>query len=220
MKYKIKKTQYGDVLVDESAEIKTKTNVWNYCPKTNFIFKGYVEDFAPTAVYPYPIIASINFSLDKDLLMIIIEDEAKKLADKLLEEAFGESTQTMASAKDLCKDFYIEGYKKAEETMHSKLDLVNFITFYNNYNVRKLGGYMHTTMDGSHTIHNNNMIKQIAKEYIESLEKEYIELDTTHTGLCCGNTFITQCINCSKYKPVYKIKTDRVDGQLIAYIKK
>ena len=50
-------------------------------------------------------------------------------------------------------------------------------------------------------------VQAINDEFLEWFVKnpscEYVKIN--HFGTCCGNQFITQCINCKKYNPVYKI---------------
>jgi hypothetical protein len=36
------------------------------------------------------------------------------------------------------------------------------------------------------------------------------EVEVKHFGTCCGNQSITQCINCEKYNPIYKIIIQQV----------
>jgi hypothetical protein len=50
-------------------------------------------------------------------------------------------------------------------------------------------------------------VQSIDNEFLEWFVKnptcEYVEVK--HFGTCCGNQSITQCINCEKYNPIYKI---------------
>jgi hypothetical protein len=50
-------------------------------------------------------------------------------------------------------------------------------------------------------------VQAIDDEFLEWFVKnptcEYVEVK--HFGTCCGNQSITQCINCEKYNPIYKI---------------
>jgi hypothetical protein len=52
-----------------------------------------------------------------------------------------------------------------------------------------------------------NGVQAIDDEFLEWFIKnpkcEIIEVK--HFGTCCGNQSITQCINCEKYNPIYKI---------------
>jgi hypothetical protein len=50
---------------------------------------------------------------------------------------------------------------------------------------------------------------------VQSIDDEFLEwfvknpscesVEVKHFGTCCGNQSITQCINCEKYNPIYKI---------------
>jgi hypothetical protein len=50
-------------------------------------------------------------------------------------------------------------------------------------------------------------VQAIDDEFLEWFVKNPSceEVDVEHFGTCCGNQSITQCINCKKYNPVYKI---------------
>ena len=39
--------------------------------------------------------------------------------------------------------------------------------------------------------------------FVKNPSCEFVEIE--HFGTCCGNQSITQCINCEKYNPIYKI---------------
>jgi hypothetical protein len=69
----------------------------------------------------------------------------------------------------------------------------------------------------------NNYIKKIIlttdqdliKDGVQAIDDEFLEwfvknpkcesIEVKHFGTCCGNQSITQCINCEKYTPIYKI---------------
>jgi hypothetical protein len=56
---------------------------------------------------------------------------------------------------------------------------------------------------------------ELIEEGIQPIDDEFLEwfvknpscenVEVKHFGTCCGNQSITQCINCKKYNPVYKI---------------
>ena len=56
---------------------------------------------------------------------------------------------------------------------------------------------------------------ELQKDGVQAIDDEFLEwfvkntscetIKVNHYGTCCGNSFISQCINCEKYKPVYKI---------------
>jgi len=74
------------------------------------------------------------------------------------------------------KSLAIQEFEKQEAAQqkggYSEEDIFNFLTFYNNYDVRKIGRYQHPTMDNSSNIHNEAIDRQILKDYIQSLKKD------------------------------------------------
>jgi translation initiation factor 2 beta subunit (eIF-2beta)/eIF-5 len=53
----------------------------------------------------------------------------------------------------------------------------------------------------------NDGVQAIDDEFLEWFVKNPSceEVEVKHFGTCCGNQSITQCINCEKYNPIYKI---------------
>ena len=57
--------------------------------------------------------------------------------------------------------------------------------------------------------------QDLIKDGVQAIDDEFLEwfvknpncdeVEVEHFGTCCGNQSITQCINCKKYNPVYKI---------------
>jgi hypothetical protein len=57
--------------------------------------------------------------------------------------------------------------------------------------------------------------QDLIKDGVQSIDDEFLEwfvknptcefVEVKHFGTCCGNQSITQCINCEKYNPIYKI---------------
>jgi hypothetical protein len=57
--------------------------------------------------------------------------------------------------------------------------------------------------------------KWLIKDGVQAIDDKFLEwfvknpscesVEVKHFGTCCGNQSITQCINCEKYNPVYKI---------------
>jgi hypothetical protein len=57
--------------------------------------------------------------------------------------------------------------------------------------------------------------QELIEEGIQAIDDEFLEwfvknpscefVEVKHFGTCCGNQSITQCINCEKYNPIYKI---------------
>ena len=50
-------------------------------------------------------------------------------------------------------------------------------------------------------------VQAISDEFLEWFVKNPSceSIEVKHFGTCCGNQSITQCINCEKYNPIYKI---------------
>ena len=142
--------------------------------------------------------------------MVIVEDEVEKLAEKeypLLNTPEGINVDWHFRLGQ--REGLIKGYRAAQQKGYSEEDIFNFLIFYNNYDVKKIGGYMHPTMDDRSKIHNNKIDRRILEEYIQSLNQETIELeiaDYEPTG-------------CDFPDHIEVIKTTRVNGQLMAYIK-
>jgi hypothetical protein len=57
--------------------------------------------------------------------------------------------------------------------------------------------------------------QELIADGIQAIDDEFLEwfvknpkcesIEVKHFGTCCGNQSITQCINCEKYNPIYKI---------------
>jgi hypothetical protein len=57
--------------------------------------------------------------------------------------------------------------------------------------------------------------QDLIADWVQAISDEFLEwfvrnpsceeVEVKHFGTCCGNQSITQCINCKKYNPVYKI---------------
>ena len=57
--------------------------------------------------------------------------------------------------------------------------------------------------------------QDLIKDGVQAIDDEFLEwfvknpscefVEVKHFGTCCGNQSITQCINCEKYNPIYKI---------------
>jgi len=200
MKYKKIKLPQGDVLVDE-AEIKE--GVFNKKYFNTYDNKIWIYRPAPCAL-PYwgnlktlkNIVATINHSIDKDIPIVIIEDEVEKLA----EESTAEVIQVNAdfSLKEVYKEFFKEGYnaRKQEGGVYSKEQL-RFI--YDTAIHSTTGGLNHD---------------EVFKKVISFLSQEYIDLETESIST----------IPFSKFAPdrdrgyIERFKTTRDEsGQLIAY---
>jgi len=117
MKYKAIHTEKGKILVDGSA--KLITGDWH-------IEKGLIINQFPDYLTDLDecekIIATINFSIDKDVPMIIIEDEVEKLAEHSSEVQEGTYTPPH---KTTYKHGFIDGFKAAQQKGVYSLDDVH-----------------------------------------------------------------------------------------------
>jgi len=96
MKHKVITTDQGKVVIDESATIKEGD--WFSCPprgtshKCTAMFEGNLidnswegrEKVEITKSSCFKILYTINFSLDKDIPMVIVEDEVERLANEIV----------------------------------------------------------------------------------------------------------------------------------------
>jgi len=193
-------TPQGKVIVAESAEIKEGDYVFstakNRVLKTQYKTKDGFYNRAK-------IIATINYSISLDVPMVIVED-IKKLAliayPIHIIDGDGAGVQDF-NFEDRC--VWIEGYKAAQQKgVYSEADLRN--TFQ--------AGAMYCATEGKAYPRSPNI-----ESIIESLNQDNIELEMQ--AECCKK--YTLCnTNCRYDKDtVWKIKTTRVDGQLMAYVK-
>ena len=168
-------TPHGKILVDESAEIKevTKGYYYDLCDKNYPRITHYYEsdEIQKTEV---KIIATINFSLHKDVPMVIVK------------------------------------------RVYSEADLINYKRFWLAQDIE----WFDNTDDGDIYKNRKGKVvteKEIVTAYIQSLNQEPIELEREE--VYGGETLASASGFALKTKPVRTIKTTRVDGQLMAYLK-
>lgn len=189
MKYReIKLENNKSVLVDESAEIKE--GGWFYNPETKECvlaskrMLSWNNDTSHEHKGWIEIIATINHSIDLDVPMVVVEDEVEKLAFVEYPIRIDDDYEPWYDGNKEDRDIWIKGYKSAQQKYQfTKAEM-------------KLC-FLETDMNRSF------------EEFIQSLKKEYIELETEQ---------YTQNL----HKDIWyeKIKTNRVDGQLMAFVKK
>lgn len=88
------------------------------------------------------------------------------------------------------------------------------------YVIEDYGGVAYGPIDRESIIENPKKIilttdQDLIADGVQAIDDEFLEwfvnnpscefVDVEHFGTCCGNQSITQCINCKKYNPVYKI---------------
>jgi len=192
-------TPKGKVLVDESAEIKEDTYVFTKDRGIERVSKPSIDflHFRFCKKHGTKIIASINFSLHKDLPMVMVEYEADKLSKVKYPTIHNSEFKSDATANiitKLCRSAFIEGRKGlySEEVIELAIEF------------------------GLQYAFDQKMTKQYQKDklkFIQSLNQEPIELETE-----CEEPRECSCdSNGDCLMPV--IKTTRVDGQLMAYLK-
>jgi len=197
MKHKVITTKQGKVVIDETAEIK----------------EGYYLDgediFGPFEIGDMlienngKIIATINHSISLDVPMIIVEDKVDNLAlewcliNKFNPEDYVHSNRTAEYSR--VKTIWANGYKSLQQKgVYSEEDLRNAIDFGDNF---------------QHTLLTPTGKKSETDKFIQSLKQEYIELEV--------ESLIAEYepADCDFPDYVEVIKTNRVNGQLMAYIK-
>jgi len=188
MKYlEVKLEGNKSLLVDENTNIRDGD--W-YLDDTNSVRKSITSDKDYWLQRPdySKIIATINFPFDKDIPMVIVEDEIEKLAE--LKYPLNDALYIHSVA--VSRRAYIAGYKAAQQTGgYSKEDIKQFGLWLGS-NIKK---------------YKNKTIDELFIEFDSAVEK-YVELE----------------MEVNKYSAyghdVFIIKTDRIDDQLVAYIKK
>ena len=198
MKHKVITTEQGKVVVDETAEIYENDFHLHFYDGNSIISQSYnggvkVVNFEKGYS---KILYTINFSLDKDIPMVVVEDEVERLAD-----INGYHDQP---SHDLYKEGFLDGYKLLQQKgVYSEEDLINLVAFICNKEDEN-----DITISES-----GEMPSLIVKQFIQSLNQEYIELEMEEYAV--GN------YGMSDGEPTIdsRVRTNRVDGQLMAYVK-
>ena len=187
------------MIVDESAEI-TQTDRW-FDFYNNRIGSGFwiLANKAPSC---NKIIATINHSISLDVAMVIVEDAVEKLAKEEFKIPEHEIGNVYFGANTA---FLRVGFKKGHNAAQQK-------GVYSEKQVQVLMNEVRKDYDsGIVDMRNNN-------EIIQSLKQENIELDMEYLS----NDGIWKCVLLPSEWEVdtkNRIKTDRVAGQLMAYLK-
>jgi len=206
MKYKVIKLEDNkSVLVDESAEIKglyhdSFTNKLYQSNGAEYVKSNQVNN----------VIATINHSISLDVPMVIVEDGVEKLALIEYPEYWVEDNGCNYIHQEYddnkgARLIWIKAYKAAQQKgVYSEEDL------------RK--AFIAGDCYGKQVSTKGNI-----EDYIQSLNQEYIELETEEIYSVDNRTLSFLDLKASlalqtTFFP--KIKTDRADGQLIAFEKK
>jgi len=198
MRYKeVKLDSDKSVLVDESAEMKKGDAVITDGGMGRLGIDTYQTN-VDYSVKPLKIVASINHSIILDVPMVILEDEAEVLANihiKTLYRMTNAKTKehpvfTDHTVAEASKEDFKDGYKAVQQKgIYSEEDL------------RKALLIKHDGLSVDY------VIQHLKQQYIELEVEEHTEWIETNQG---------QTVTPITY---LKIKTDRVDGQLMAYKK-
>ena len=194
MKYKeIKLKDNKSILVEESAEINKGCKYYDGI-NIGTAFKnnaGFYKDCDK-------IIATINHSISLDVPMIVIEDEGWESSWEITNSKIKNGVNPNAYRLGWL------GKSAQQKGVYSEEDLINLVAFICN---KEDGNDITISESGE-------MPSLIVKQFIQSLNQEYIELE-----MDCD--YLIQC-HCTSNKNCLKptIKTNRIDGQLISYTKK
>lgn len=178
MKYKVITTGKGKVVIDETAEIKIDDYYFNH--KTQTVQKRTHGTDNESYMEFLKVILSINFSLDKEIPMVTVEDEVERLAN-----INGYHDQP---SDDLYKEGFFDGYYASQQKGVYSEEELRFI-----YDTA-----LHATIGNLNHDEEFNRV-------LSFLKQEYIELEREHDD--------------TVPYPKMRIKTSKVHGQLVAYIK-
>jgi len=215
MKYlKIKLEDNKIILVDESAEIKENT----YYENNGVIFlsdsvynKGNNPNNSNPRVTDFnnKITATINHSISLDVPMVIVEDEVEKLAKECFREIYNTEFIGIPTHYELLSVIYKALiYKAVQQKVYSEEGSED-----------ELWGKIFAIIKQYGL--NNDVLNRLKNDFsIQSLNQEYIELES--------ESYLTdkeeRCEGLKKdgenIEKQVVFKTNRVDGQLMAYVKK
>jgi len=211
MKYtEIKLEGNKSILVDESAEIKEGT----YYENNGVIFlsdeiydKGNNPNNSNPKVTDFnnKLIATINHSISLDVPMVVVEDDVEKLALSLYKEDISDwdDSSMLEYDRNIPKrDAFIKGCEMTQQKgVYLEEDLRKGI------NAGLSVGYSNSFNIDDKTKEISNIIQSLKQQYIELEMEEHTEWLEKNQG---------QTMTPITY---FKIKKNRVDGQLIAYLK-
>jgi hypothetical protein len=170
MKYKVITKNQGKVVIDTTQV--TDTNVWvvnDLDFDEPIIFKT-DEDFFHTGLEAVKILYTVNFSIDKDIPMIIVEDKVKKS----LEKHYSDGTVDERIA-------FLLGCKSTQKDGYSEDALAKCITF----------GW---ELYHYHKDKEPHVLLKMQTNYIQSLKQEYIELEMEQLNNKPSSSYSTETI--------------------------
>ena len=190
MKYKVIKTDKGEVAIDEYGES----------------------------------VATINHSIGLDFPMVVVENEVHKLAEKANGYLFYSAKPlTLIGSRALAfNEGFIEGHKASQQKGgYSEEELIKYLEW-----IGEMGWYYEK--ENNQWVHDDELgsfksTQDLVNHYkIQSLKHKYIELEMEWD--CQLKPCVKENPNCvlpndgvCKAKEI--IKTDRLNGQLMAYVK-
>jgi len=220
MELRVVTTEKGKILVDESADAKDGELVIQD-GGLNRIGIGTHQASIAYTIKPLKIMASINHSISLDVPMVIVEDEIEKMAIDFDKSKFRNFKREHTSTEfyETAIDGIIAGYKASQQKgVYSEEDLIKYLDW-----IGEMGWYYEKST--SLWVHDDEVgsfksTEDLVNHYkINSLGEEYIELEMEIIRQ-------NQCVNkCASYpseclcEMTKQIKTNRVNGQLMAYLK-
>jgi hypothetical protein len=168
MKYKVVATAQGKVVIDETAKIKENTNTFSQGINGDWFYNSIYESIACTGDitrFDFKIIYTINFSLDKDIPMIVVEDGVEKLVKSLYEMEEGNVAMNMVTSEK--RRAFKEGHKLAQQKgIYSEEDIRKAVIFGQSVEL---------------TFVTDRGKEILIEQFIESLKQEYMELEEIDT---------------------------------------
>ena len=210
MKHKVMVTDQGKVVIDEIKEgCKYYDGINIGTAFTNNA--GFYKDCDK-------LIATVNHSISLDVPMVIVKDEVEKLAidyDKSKFRNF-KREHTTTEFYETAIDGIIAGYKAAQQKgVYSEEDLIGFSKWIEKEELPFEDGSFVKYFNGKD---NYLTVSQVMQMYIQSLKQEYIELEMEYLSND-GNWKDVLLPSEWEIDTKTRIKTNRVDGQLMAYLK-
>lgn len=207
MKYKVITLKDNkSVLVDETADsVDIKLDDHYVAWEDNYEtpqWVVYVLVSKTNGKTPYKVVATINHSINKNIPMIIVEDEVEKLANEANGYLFNNPKPLNPNgSKALAFDEgFKKGYKAAQKNFYSEKDLEKAYEAGEDSKEDEING------DG----------ESLFSEYLHSLNQKYIELETVEYTDWIERDGGRNVIPIVALK--FKTTIDE-NGQLIAYIK-
>jgi len=204
-------TDRGKVIVDKTAEIELGDLGYNSNDKRFDLCT--LSNRESIQEHWEKILATISFSIDKDVAMVVVQDEAERLAEIEVED----KSFTNIAERTKAINMFIAGHEAAQEKgVYSEEDmymLAGKVTDDIAKNKSNAAWCFFTTP------------KMIADEYIQSLNKDHVELEMEEVYFHGSGYYKKEELSLEKqtrysFMKETRIKTTRnSSNQLIAYAK-